>query len=166
MDDEYAIILFPVWPPSLLVYLLPSDGNRYRLSPQYRKTTNYILYTQFQQTINKYTRINYNIVRSILLIKKSRDKGCIEKGTNEKPILCKRMYSHVHNFSAPRLPHVYTHTLISYYVICWINSEIIIMVVDGNLQNLHVVSVVLQEFHAFGECKIRHADYFELLCTY
>lgn len=67
------------------------------------------------------------------------------------------MYSHVHNFSAPRLPHVYTHTLIRYYVICWINSEIIIMVVDGNLQNLHVVSFVLQELHAFGEYKIRHA---------
>jgi len=31
------------------------------------------------------------------------------------------------------------------------------MVVDGNLQNLHVVTVVLQEFHAFGECVKRHA---------
>lgn len=119
----------------LLVYLLPSDGNRYRLSPQYRKTTNFIFYTQFEQNINIYTRINYNIVRSILLIQKSRDKTYIEKGTNEKPIKYKRMYSHVHNFSAPKLPRVYTHTLISCYVICWIKSEIIIVVVDGNLQN-------------------------------
>ena len=101
MDDEYAIILFPVWSPSLLVYLLPSGGNRYRLSPQYRKTTNFIFYTQFQQTINKYTRINNNIVRSILLIKKSRDKRYIEKGTNNKPILYKRLYSRFHNFVHP-----------------------------------------------------------------
>jgi hypothetical protein len=31
------------------------------------------------------------------------------------------------------------------------------MVIEGNIQNVHVVSVVSQEFHAFGECKIRHA---------
>jgi hypothetical protein len=71
MDDEYAIIFVSNLASSqLLVYLLPSDGNRYRLSPQYRKTANYIFYTQFQQTINKYNRIKYNIVRSILLIQK------------------------------------------------------------------------------------------------
>jgi len=141
----------------LLVYLLPSDGNRYRLSPQYLKTTIFIFYAQFQQTINKYNRINYNIVRSVLLIQRSRDKTYIGKGTNENPILYNRMYSHVHNFSVSRLPHVCAYILISYYVICWINSEIIITVVDGNLQNLHGVSAALQEFHAFGECKLRHA---------
>jgi len=91
-------------------------------------------------------------VRSILLIQKSRDKTYIEEGKNET-----QFYTSECTAIFIILVHPGCHTLISYYVISWINSEIIIMVVDGNLQNLHVVSVVLQEFHAFGECKIRHA---------
>jgi len=39
----------------LLVYLLPSDGNRYPLSPQYRKTANFTFYTQIQK---KYKQIH------------------------------------------------------------------------------------------------------------
>jgi len=40
------------------------------------------------------------------------------------------------------------------------------MLVDGNVQNLHVVSVVSQEFHAFGELQAKTRSYFEFLCTY